>query len=1009
MVLPDEELVNGCLSEIFEDIFGKEFVTPEKKIIKKGKRRKFDILIEYKGIDYVLEASYDKNDAIKDAKKRIEEGLIDTIAIAIHYTPENFENSENLSEIKEILLNEPLRIRVFAKGADISKNLLKKKYEIDNVTDDWMNININEFIELFSLIEGYTITEDEFSNLIDKINDSVNYFVSDALEKLDKNPKLRKLTYSNLYKTLFTSSGKNSRILVPNVPKDVLLAQSHISLLMASILYESIAPIEGLNSLQFYLNKHSNNPLSSLQEAFNEILKINYEPAFDIAVGILIILYNIQNINSILNNIKEIFQLSSDIVGNKVFLRQDFIGHVYHKVTGDIAMRKGYATYYTKSPIAYFLAYLAIQTPNKQWKINWSDFTKLVGFKINDFACGSGTLVSAAYEAISSKYRKTCFLKGIDINIPKFHSLMLEKTIWGFDALEYAVQTASIILSLREPGIKLKNMNTYHIPIDETGSLGSLNYWWANMQLISIERRSISKKTSAEVKIPFFNFIIMNPPFSRTTAPGKIDTRPRIFDFAINERIFENLMNKYKEIINNIVNPFIPRKSSLNKDIAEYVGKGKTLSKSAINPLNAGASFPFIFLADKYLRKGGKMALVLPKTVIESAAYFLLRYLLISKYNIEYIVVSTEPNNPNFSYSTNFSEILIIARKLFENEEPNNEDTKIINLKSQPKNPLEGVRLAKEIINKFSKDSERKIISILPSEAEIFSVKQKILKDFMWNFSILIDNPPNITKLITNLLDGNIFDFQIPIFKINELPKNNPFEIIINNPREYRGGNLTEKFDFTSTGQYKILRKTGKKVIISLFLSSEKKEAIRPKNEEGRKSYREKGSRILIPESIRFNTTPLLATWSQEKIISTVAYMIKVKCDQEEKSIQIEKCLSVWFNSSFIICFLKAIFSTLASKYGHIRGWHIQIIPILDFEVSNLLNNFVSIFDKYKDNIWESLPIQYEKVLNGIDMKRLDFDLDIIEAIATSYNIDLKREKYKEIFIDIYRELLEII
>ena len=42
-------------------------------------------------------------------------------------------------------------------------------------------------------------------------------------------------------------------------------------------------------------------------------------------------------------------------------------------------------------------------------------------------------------------------------------------------------------------------------------------------------------------------------------------------------------------------------------------------------------------------------------------------------------------------------------------------------------------------------------------------------------------------------------------------------------------------------------------------------------------------------------------------------------------------------------------------------------------------------------------------------MKRLEFDLDIIEAIATSYNIDLEREKYKAILIDIYRELLEII
>jgi len=334
---------------------------------------------------------------------------------------------------------------------------------------------------------------------------------------------------------------------------------------------------------------------------YNEIIKINYEPAFDIAIAVLDNLFILQSYSSIMEDLRNIINIAQQIVGNKVILRQDFIGYIYHKITGNIAMRKGYATFYTKPPIAYFLAFLSLHSPNTKWESYWESLESLKNFKICDFACGSGTLLSASYEALLSKCRKIFLDNEIPFDFKEFHKAMLESSIWGFDALEHAVQTASIVLSLHEPGVPLERMNIFHIPISESGSLGSLNLWHINTLLSPIKRKSISKSEHVEVAIPTFNLIIMNPPFSRTTAPGKKDSRPRIFDFVTTNVAFERLWKKYKDIINDIKEHLEKNnKKSLKEVLNAYVGEDKIFKPENINPLNAGAAFPFIFLADKY-------------------------------------------------------------------------------------------------------------------------------------------------------------------------------------------------------------------------------------------------------------------------------------------------------------------------------------------------------------------------------------------------------------------------
>ena len=142
-------------------------------------------------------------------------------------------------------------MRVFAQGLDISRNLLryiyKKKSVATQVTKDWITIRISEFTELLNSIEEFVVKEDILSELSRNIEDNVNMFIDNVQNVFEKNQKLRKKVTEVLYRILFSpSKSEKEEIITPEVPEAVLLAHSYVSLLMASILYESVAPQHAL-------------------------------------------------------------------------------------------------------------------------------------------------------------------------------------------------------------------------------------------------------------------------------------------------------------------------------------------------------------------------------------------------------------------------------------------------------------------------------------------------------------------------------------------------------------------------------------------------------------------------------------------------------------------------------------------------------------------------------------------------------------------------------------------
>ncbi|MFW6384138.1 MAG: hypothetical protein ACOCZC_01930, partial [Halodesulfurarchaeum sp.] len=77
-----------------------------------------------------------------------------------------------------------------------------------------------------------------------------------------------------------------------------------------------------------------------------------------------------------------------------------------------------------------------------------------------------------------------------------------------------------------------------------------------------------------------------------------------------------------------------------------------------------GLAAPFVLHGHQHLKEGGKLALVLPTTVINRYSWDAVRMMLAEHYHIVHMLVSWGPNLPAWSGDTDLREILIVARKL---------------------------------------------------------------------------------------------------------------------------------------------------------------------------------------------------------------------------------------------------------------------------------------------------------------------------------------------------------
>lgn len=407
-----------------------------------------------------------------------------------------------------------------------------------------------------------------------------------------------------------------------------------------------------------------------LEDAWTAILNIDYEPVFALAQDIL------QNLpgSPVLNReLGRLLNIAYDIANSHTLLKHDLMGRIYHQLLlGNLV--KYYATYYTSIPAARLLARLVTLLPSQLTCASGVPNYGAEPFRAVDFACGSGTLLSALYKELEARHVN----EASQPDIGTLHKHLMEEGLWGFDVLQHATHLAMITLSLHEPSEAISQSRFYTLKLgkyDPSIYLGSPDFLRSDVishsQLVSggvaAERVSVRQRGPVVVdKLPGFHVCIMNPPFTRSVG-GNL--------------LFGDLPAKDRSVLQQALAGLLEEKG--------LAGIGQ-----------AGLGAVFVYLGDKYLKPGGRLALVLPKVVLSGVSWSKVRQALLDQYHVEFIISSFQgPDDWNFSENTSLSEVLLVARKL--SDPAKSAHTLFVNLFRKPESEIESIHIGSQLVNLY--------------------------------------------------------------------------------------------------------------------------------------------------------------------------------------------------------------------------------------------------------------------------------------------------------------------
>ncbi len=410
---------------------------------------------------------------------------------------------------------------------------------------------------------------------------------------------------------------------------------------------------------------------------WDKVLSINYWSVFSIARTFL---YEISDPQLAQQLVTIVVSTAQKLTRLGVTDSHDLAGVVFQQFIAD---RKYLATFYTRPESAVLLVHLAIPLDAADTPESYQQY------RIADYACGTGTLIHAAYNRLASLYNLT----GNDPS--ELHAHMMEKNLTAADIVPSAAHMTASMLSSVFPNKPYSNTRVI-IPEygqkSEIGSvaLGSLELLEAKTSLNSIFDLSSESdfgpdsavKIGAEGEdkeaLPFMidfgsdSLVIMNPPFTRAMS-----------DWIEGN---EGTWKQYNALGNT-------------KAVQIQMEQREKELGAKCKCYNGYQALPSLFcgVADKMLKVGGTIALVLPLTSVQGVSWIKFRAMLSASYEDILVIGITAPTARDISWSadTFMAEVLIIARKS-KQKSVHNRGT-FVSLYERPQNSMEATEVARSI------------------------------------------------------------------------------------------------------------------------------------------------------------------------------------------------------------------------------------------------------------------------------------------------------------------------
>ncbi len=395
---------------------------------------------------------------------------------------------------------------------------------------------------------------------------------------------------------------------------------------------------------------HAADPIGAFGDAWNLILALDYKPIFETGRAAL---YSCPNDPAYTAAIRDSARAALAVVRTIAGLRHDLLGRIFHTVL-DTARYDG--SFYTTTAAATLLATLAID----ENMCDWQDAEAIARLRIIDPACGTGTLLMAAAERIRD-------LAPQSQDDGTVAAALIEQVLSGYDVNLTATHMAATTLGLLSPTTQFRNMKIGRafLGVDGMGEayLGSLEFLERQPWLIPWPKsvQAISQIETGE-EIPQAepaDLVIMNPPFTRDSL--RHDQFSRAEERKIKAREKALFADKPVHLSSN-GNAFLV--------LADFISKADT----------------------------GGIASILPLVTSTNASSLETRKYLASRFHIETIVTSHDPERIYFSENTSIGEMLLICRRWAADRGPK-PPTRVANLAVNPASPSAAISAAYAIRN----------------------------------------------------------------------------------------------------------------------------------------------------------------------------------------------------------------------------------------------------------------------------------------------------------------------
>ena len=376
----------------------------------------------------------------------------------------------------------------------------------------------------------------------------------------------------------------------------------------------------------------------ALLQVWEHILSIDYYPIFSMARDVVQELSEVEATDVL----GECATTAATLLGMGAVGRHDLAGRIFNRL---ISERKLLAAFYTSIPASTLLAGLALS--QDRWShVDWNSREELSRLCVVDPSCGTGTLLMAAYWQIVQNHSATT---AGDSDDQLLHQALVEKVITGADVVQAAIHFTAATLAAMSPSVKFEQMQLHTLRLGRDTSkkiwLGSLDWLEApeTQSFFSTTEEQIGAASGEGgiVQRPIADLVISNPPFTRRGSDGgKEEAIARVFSLPEGDTESQQAIAK--------------RTSAL-------------LKGTAANQI-AGHGSSFAVLADRLVKPGGRISLVLPVTALSGESWREVRQMLASRYEVEVVVSSHDPNLLSMSYDTAIAEALLVGRRLSDGE-----------------------------------------------------------------------------------------------------------------------------------------------------------------------------------------------------------------------------------------------------------------------------------------------------------------------------------------------------